>query len=96
MREVIVLGGGPGSWGGRGGKSILLTLAMQELGRVEMADMLRRQPDVIVIDECQHLPRIDQMAKEEYESPHPGERHREAVKRVNSGRSRAGKAARWS
>lgn len=24
-----------------------------------------------------------------------GERHREAAKRVNSGRSRAGKAARW-
>lgn len=88
MNRVVL----PGCWGNRGGKSILVAMAMQELRRSVIPC---RQPDVIVIDDCQDLPRMDQVAVPEEESPHPGERHREAVNRVNSKRSRAGKAARW-
>lgn len=87
--RVAVIGGGYG----RGGKSILLALAMQELGRVTMTDMLRERPNVMVVDECSHM---DFMAQPEEESPHAGERHRQTVNRVNSKRSRIGKAARWS
>ena len=86
--QVAVIGGGVY---GRGGKSIQLALAMQE-----MAKSIERRPDVIVFDECNHLRAIDMVATQIEESEHPGERHREVVKRVNSGRSRAGKAARWS
>lgn len=47
--------------------------------------------EVIAIDEFARI-----ATEPVEESPHPGERHRQAVNRVNSKRSRAGKAARWS
>jgi hypothetical protein len=56
----------------------------------------RTAAEIIAIDECERF--NDYAVKQvqvQDESPHPGERHRETVKRVNSGRSRAGKAARW-
>lgn len=46
--------------------------------------------EILAIDEYERL--SGNLAGE---SLHPGERHREAVNRVNSKRSRAGKAARW-
>lgn len=78
---------------GFGGRSVLIAMAMQELGRLVT---IRRPSAVIVIDECAHLPSMHMLAQPVEESPHPGERHRDNVKRVNSGRSRAGKAARWA
>lgn len=89
--QIAVIGGGVY---GRGGKSILLALAMQEMQRAHVRDAINYRHPLVVIDECEHLERMDMIAKEE-ESPHPGERHRETVNRVNSKRSRAGKAARW-
>ena len=87
--RVAVIGG----WYGRGESSVILALALQQVGHGAMAEMLRVRPDVMVVDECSHM---DFMAQQEEESPHPGERHRQAVNRVNSKRSRVGKAARWS
>lgn len=77
------------------GKALMVALAMQELGR-EIGRTVPRQPNVIVFEDCDYsaLRGLDAMQVEE--SPHPGERHRQAVNRVNSKRSRAGKAARWS
>lgn len=51
---------------------------------------------LIAFDEFERFKEAIVAAGVEDESPHPGERHREVAKRVNSGRSRAGKAARWS
>lgn len=59
----------------------LMSLAMRELGRaIVLAGVLE----------------VNRMTAQIDESVHPGERHRDNVKRVNSGRSRAGKAERWA
>lgn len=89
--QVGVIGGG---MYGRGGKSVLLVLSMQELGQMVAQDRgasKRTLAEIIAIDECERF-----VTHPVEESPHPGERHREVVSRVNSKRSRAGKAARWA
>lgn len=61
-------------------------------GRLSMLALaqqaLDRERAVEALESC--------MAPMEAVSLHPGERHRDNVKRVNSSRSRAGKAARWA
>ena len=78
---------------GFGSRSLMVILAMRP---VDILESIMHRPDMVMIEECAHLPRMDMMAQPMDESPHPGERHRDNVRRVNSGRSRAGKAARWA
>lgn len=78
---------------GFGSGSLMVILAMRP---VDIINSTMRRPDMVMIDECAHLPRMDMLANPVEESVHPGERHRDNVKRVNSGRSRAGKEARWA
>lgn len=92
--QIVVLGGN--------GRLLValaaVTAAHGHMGRglvvPERGASKRTAVEILALDEFERFKdyAVNQVQDE---SPHPGERHRETVNRVNSKRSRVGKAARW-